>query len=305
MAGRTRVEARGPWWTRRLGLLAMASAFLVRAGAACGGTTGREGLTPTPEPVDATVSLDAGADAEPPLPDAGSFDVTILYADQELPDVSAPVEAGMMTGPMAPNCPPDFPARGSNIITDPDFYGSASTEVPAEYGADGAAIPAPDGSACATYPWLGSLGIDECVASRIGTGDMPVPALPPCNWCMDAGVATVGPGSGAQRSDLCMALFSCVLRTGCGDDGNVVSCLCGSQKGADCTKPTGPCANEELAALQTPPGTPYGTFLMSFTNPVTGLTDICGTGVNAFFIAAGGAVSSKPTSCFLTDGGGD
>jgi hypothetical protein len=99
MAGRARIEASDRQGVRRRRLLVATFAFPALAGSACGGTTGREGLTPPQGLVDATVTADAGMDAAMLVADSGSFDVTIQYADQELPDVSPPMESGTMMAP--------------------------------------------------------------------------------------------------------------------------------------------------------------------------------------------------------------
>ncbi len=95
-------------WLLATGLLTAAASLAF----ACGGTTGMpdQGATPgvpiTDGGADATVPNPLEASA--PIPDAGLFDVEILYADQVLPDVSAPAEGGAAGYPW-PNCPPFLP----------------------------------------------------------------------------------------------------------------------------------------------------------------------------------------------------
>jgi hypothetical protein len=220
---------------------------------ACSGTTGREGL-PT-----GTSGADGGTDSSlAGQDDAGTFDVVIPYADRVLPDVGAAAEAGSGGeggGYPWPSCPPFIPV--ANGVPVP--VGSSVNEIPAVYGDSGAdgngEVFAPDGSACATYGWLGSTPTDSC-ATSVGSGNDFID-LPPCNWCVDAGTATQGPGQGKARYELCLALYQCMMSTGCGSAAGTAVCLCGDAGGACIPQLSsgaspGPCTTEELSALEYP-----------------------------------------------------
>jgi len=273
------------------------AAALAAAGAgvafACGGTTGREGLTAVgPGTVDATVadSGDAGADSGL---DAGDFDVPVLYADRALPDVEAPPEGGAADASAGlPACPPFLPVRGGQVVT----IGERD-QVPSVYAPDGSVTFAPDGSACASYGWLGSPAIDECVTGSGHTSGSGFIWLPPCNWCSEAGVALQGPGAGNQRYDLCMALYACIEKSGCGS--NVGTCLCGTaDPTTTCQKqPPGPCATEEMAALEEL-STSVQDALLNYTALGSGFLGNCGSTLNYVY------VSGQNSGCF-PDAGGD
>jgi hypothetical protein len=282
-----------------MGALCVASTILELA---CGGTTGREGL-PDQEldsGQDATVPLDAHDRHDADL-DVRSFDVTILYADVVLPDVNAPppdADAGEAGYPW-PNCPPflsisGFESDGAPVQVPPN---SELTYIPSEYDDAGQIVEAPDGSLCASYGWLGSVPTDECAAP-----DFDFVPFPSCNWCADdAGVAAAGPGVGSPRYGLCLALYACILRTGCGNP-NAISCLCGVQQAgaqnysANCyVDAGGPCATEELAALEALPGSAgVEAALKNYTADPGNSGGTCGSGLNQLFYAAGAA---NP-SCF-------
>jgi hypothetical protein len=156
--------------------------------------------------------------------------------------------------------------------------------VPADWSADGGEVPAREGGVCATYPWLGSPAIDDCVTSTFPEGLTGGPNnydnLPPCNWARDAGVATQGPKVGASRYDLCVDLYNCFMRTGCflfpnpnpashGTVGkNPIPCFClkpsdlnNAFSASTCESEKGPCYDEETAAMEAPidPSNPAST----------------------------------------------
>ncbi|HEY2512380.1 MAG TPA: hypothetical protein VGI39_16040 [Polyangiaceae bacterium] len=258
----------------------------------CGGTTGREGLT--------TASGDDGgldADLGPDL-DADTFDVVISYADRPLPDVVARPEAGIGDGGGYPwpTCPPFIPVDSTGEPVPP---GGEVDQVPAVLDDAGDAAAAPDGSACATYGWLGSTAVDECVTSQgsgIGMGADYI-LLPPCNWAANAGVAVQGPGAGESRFALCEALYACMMQTGCGRFGDA-RCLCGTDTAAsDCVKsPAGPCLNEELAALEQPPES-IAVALKNYDNIVSSVLGYSGGMLNQLF------TTGATNQCFAGDGG--
>jgi hypothetical protein len=261
----------------------VAAALTVSAAAAgltCGGSTGREDLpsatatddATTPalteggtDAVEAELAADAGvldgaAGLDATTADdslyTGAFDVMIQYADRVLPDVQAG-PGGMEAGPAFPDCPPFIPVGRSGA---PLPLGNESDQIPAAYGSDGGLIIAPDGSTCATYPWLGSVAVDRCVTagSAGGLGTMDFAFLPPCNWAEEAGVAAQGPSRGTPKYDLCMDLYECFLRTQCYlhtyAPHGVEWCFCGvgtSASDQECQlHPQGACLAEEMAALE-------------------------------------------------------
>jgi hypothetical protein len=228
----------------------------VLLGFACGGTTGREGLSLGG--VDASLADDSSVDL-----DSGAFDVAILYIDRVLPEVSAPPPAdaaGAEAGFPWPSCPPFIPVDSDG---DPVDLSVNFNELPAAYDDAGQVVLAPEGSACAEYPWLGSTSIDSCVTLS-GT-PLPFPALPPCSWCVDAGLAAAGLREGQPRYDICLDLYACVIDSGCAAQSTTANtCLCGPDLGNCSVDASGPCAAQELAALEYPAVSP--DVLKNFTN---------------------------------------
>src|SRR5262249_23179704 len=132
--------------------------------------------------------------------------------------------------------------------------------------------------------------------SGFGTGDFPF--LPPCNWCASAGSAAQGPGAGLPLYDLCLKLYECAITTGCGAAASPAACLCGSASAADCIVDAGgPCAAEELAALQ---ATSAGiqTALSNYTQFDPQYPGYCGSSLNFVF------QNARTNGCFrLVDAG--
>ena len=214
----------------------------------CGGTTGREGLDGSDASASAALDGASGVSDDASL-DPGSFDVTIPYVDRVLPDVSTPADAGAGVGDPWPSCPPFIPIGPDGGPVPP---GSELNQIPAAYGDAGAEVPAADGSPCATYGWLGSTAADACLtSSSSGWGQDDFPLLPPCSWCSDAGTASQGPGAGVSAYRLCLNLYTCAMRSGCGAGQDPATCLCGHASASECIVDAGgPCATEEMAALQ-------------------------------------------------------
>jgi len=277
--------------------------FACGSGLACGGTTGREGL-PDPSPdggQDATVALVETGGQDASL-GTGAFDVTILYADVVLPDVAAPAAEAGEAGYPWPNCPPFLPivgygSDGAPVVLPPDAADLAIDQIPSAYDDAGQIVAAPDGSACAAYGWLGSVAIDQCTESNSSGTSFAL--LPPCNWCVDAGTAAAGPGIGSPRYELCIALYQCMMRTGCAARGNSY-CICGtpSAESGCFVDAGGPCANEELAALEALPGSAgVETAVKNFVNDPTAMGGTCGSGLNQVVTA-----DTFDTSCFPCGG---
>jgi hypothetical protein len=269
--------------------------------AACGGTTGQNGAPPS--------QPDAGTDATMTVvPDGGgddadeSLDAEIYYTDRVLPDVGTPGEGGSGgdAGGQWPLCPPDIPA----ILVDagvgiPIYDGGsfATYEVPAEYAAAGQ-VQADPGSACASQVYLGSSACDECLKELVGGsqgdpwfGAYGSAVLPPCSDLWEAGAASVGPGAGTSRHDLCQALFNCISTSGCWaqSPGTIGACLCKPGDAGACVANggNGPCYAQELAALEVPPGTSYVSVVMQSTN-VNTTVGHAGGGTNVLFNLIGG-----------------
>jgi hypothetical protein len=225
-------------FARRGGALATAAVVVLAAlMVRCGGTTGKEGLTVPETP-----------DSAPPDLDAGLFDVDVPFADRVIPDVT-PVQVPDAASHPWPDCPTFLPVDGNGQVVDPNDGGYWVDQVPSVAVDDAGTLAfAPDGSACATYPWLGSLAVDRCLTSN--SGDTFID-LPPCNWAKGAGTAQAGTRAGSKREDLCYELYDCIVKSGCAVS-NVAVCLCGPDTNADvCSKnPAGACATEELAALE-------------------------------------------------------
>jgi hypothetical protein len=274
---------------KRMVLAALVVAVMVGA-VMCGGTTGTEDLpavmTSNPAALDA--SIDSAVDATlGDTPDAGFFDVEITYTERTLPDVAAPTVTGdAAAGYPWPNCPPWVPVTFRGLVA--PSYDMSYALIPAQYDDAGdvlvddagRAVPFPDGSACATYPWLGSTAADSCVANGATWNFSP---LPVCNWCVDAGVTLQGPLSGQDRYGVCAQLYECMTRTGCGQNHSPGYCLCGLDE-AHCDA-GGPCALEELSALESlsdPASLAMTTSNYTGIDPQT--PGNCGRALNAVFL---------------------
>jgi hypothetical protein len=196
---------------------------------------------------------DAGLDATVrPDADEGLFDVVIPYVDRMLVAVQPPPDAGEQEGGGVywPPCAPD--------IYDPiALIGS-----PAEYDDAGHVIAAPDGSVCATYPWMGRLDWTNCTRGTLDIQNSATVTFPPCTvFYPGPEKATQGAGAGRPISDLCKELWECMVSSGCGADNRGNFCLCGLSfntdqcNNLDALDPDsgGPCKAQELAAMQLDP----------------------------------------------------
>jgi hypothetical protein len=257
---------RGRFWRSAVFALTMVAAACAAELAACGGSTGREGLS-TP---------DSGGDV---TLDDGGLDVSIQYVDRLLPDLYvAPFEASSVEGGGPANCAPDLPVieqlddagRVASFTINED--GSVPTaadqlpgEVPAVWLDDGGEALALDGGACATQVWLGSAACDECVRTQCGgtPGNGPwygeygnAAMLPPCSDMAEAGLAVAGPGASQARLGLCQQALQCIVASQCFTDGTD-GCYCGK----DCITagPNGVCGAAIQAALEVQGTTPSDT----------------------------------------------
>jgi hypothetical protein len=268
---------------------AVACALGVVAGITCGGTTGREGLEGPPP------GVDAGAPSDDSSADPGAFDVSVTYVDRVLPDVVPPPTGDAAAGYPWPSCPAFLPVGpdGGEVP-----LGGELNQIPSVYDDDGGVLPAPDGSACATYAWLGNKAVDGCLtssASGWGQGDFAL--LPPCSWCADAGTASQGPGAGSPMYSLCLTLYACAMRTGCGAGQDPATCLCGNESASDCIVDAGgPCAVEELAALEYR-GSSVQEALSNYTQIDPSFLGYCGSALNYVF------QSARTNGCFVPDAG--
>ncbi len=308
---RAEIQPEAPFWRSRPARVSLLLAVaMLGAGAfvgfACGGTTGSPDSPVTPG---ATPADDGGIDAtvvslpeaSTVVPDAGLFDVDILYADQMLPDVSAPPEGGPAGYPW-PNCPPWQPILVSGQPTTPT---KASSWEATEYDDAGMVVVAPDGSPCATYPWYGSSYSDQCLsvsAPHVGGASA---FLPPCVWCADAGLVAQGTRKQDPRYTVCLDLYACMMKSGCYVS-DPIACLCGTENINDCLpdpNPPGPCATEELAALEQLPGS-TAEAIPVYNTTFSGTTGTCGSELNGVFTAGAivGGTGEFSGSCFA-DGG--
>jgi hypothetical protein len=303
--GPWRAVARSGWAARLLAVLALGTGGAV-LGLACGGTTGREDLpaqtSPASPGMDASVVTDSTVGGSVSL-DEGLFDVAIVYVDRALPDVAAPsMGADDGGGSPYPSCPGFLPVDvDGDVLLGSDGgieLGNEFAQAPAAYNDAGSVVLAPDGSPCATYGWLGSTAIDEClVQDPPGQNDYQL--LPPCNWCAEAGAAAQGTGAGESRYSLCMALYACMIQTGCGFT-TVTSCICGpGSNNANCLQnPLGPCLVQEMASLEELP-TSVEDALKNETSIDPSFLGSCGAKLNQMFKNAGGGVDK----CFPADAG--
>jgi hypothetical protein len=283
---------------RRLAV-AISLAGAAVAAVTCGGTTGREGL-----PQDNDDGTDAESVVESGMTglDSGLFDVMITYVDQFLPDIVAPADTGQDGGGSPwPSCPP-FIAVGPDGGPVPLGSALEVNEVPGDYAGDGGEVPAPDGSPCATYGWFGSTATDNCLL-QLAPAEGDFAFFPPCNWCADAGVASVGAGAGIALYNLCLDLYTCSLQTGCGAASAAYpsACLCGNASGPDCIIDAGgPCAAQELAALQATQATLQTALENYAADPVAAQNNpgYCGAALNYVF------QNAAELGCFPADAAG-
>ncbi len=247
---------------KRVVVAALSVGVVLAAGAHCGGTTGQDAPAPaavtTMDAGDATMADPTDASADQSVY-TNTFDVGIEFADQELPDVQAPPEAGSVGGPGGPpNCPPFIPVDNSGAPVPFGGPKMAINLVPSEYTGDGGIVFAPDGGTCATYPWLGSIATDQCVINAVpNQANWAYVLLPPCNWAVGAGTAVKGTGAGMPRYDLCMDMYECLMSTQCYlGETNLPYCFCGipdtdPNYATDCsTAPHGECLAQILAAME-------------------------------------------------------
>jgi hypothetical protein len=283
------------------------------AACGCGGSTGHEDLPNMPslnmaDATDSEAGADGGAadgtadalDGTAPEGDLdaydNSFDTTIMYADRELPDIQAAPEVGpgADAGNALPVCAPDIPANqlpDGGVVPVLDMSGG-DFEIPAVFTPDGGEAPAPAGSPCASQVWLGTAQCDlftkENAAGAMNPWNGPygTAILPPCSDLVDAGAPSVGPGAGVPRYQLCWNLFNCIVAHACATDPSLSKCICKSSalqclmNGGD-----GPCYQEELAALEIPPGKPSDEYLQvtkSFAN-INTMVGHAGGGINYMF----------------------
>jgi hypothetical protein len=255
-----------------------ATALLAAAGvatlAACGGSTGREGLpisfadatsetgASAPvmdgalDPLDSTVA-DAGQPATGDTATNPTFDATVEYADAaRLPDVGAPTEAA--TAMEAGGPPPvwtTWPACACEQV-DLTKFNPQSTLV------DSGAIVMDNAAACHTQIWTHSADCDNCLrnngfADSTNVFGLGVELFPPCcDLARDGGLPSAGPakGTGETQFQLCAELLECLLSLSspvstdayCG--AGVSSAACGSGMAQ------GPCKAQIEAAEETTAG---------------------------------------------------
>jgi hypothetical protein len=249
--------------------LTTAATSIVMVAIACGGTTGREGLSMP------------GADA---TVDDGGWETGIEYIDRVLPDLYvAPMNSDGGEAGVWPGCAPDLPALipldETNLpLFDAGFVialdgavpsGWTIYEVPSIWLDDGGEDVAPDGSVCATQVWFGSAACDTCIrlltsvlpggAANSWEGEYgPTANLPPCSDMMEAGLAVAGPGTNRPRLDLCHAAFDCIAASHCAAADSVSACYC---EAGSCftTGPNGVCGAAIQAALEVQGSTPADT----------------------------------------------
>jgi hypothetical protein len=227
----------------------------------CGGTTGREEL-----PVGSGVDLDAEADAsvdEAETDDgnlySGEFDVAIAYADRELPDVAAPIDAtldaGQQDGDAGPSLVPCTTAGQTHCVScqgnsadggigglctptealfvELDIARGSVTDAGSElYDPNNPGVPAASGC-------YGCLYNNGCIDdTTFGDMDKECGDLP-------GGDFASGDGTTDAYSALCLATLQCILGSGCAlTNGGSDNCYCGSGGGSpgQCLK-SGPATN--------------------------------------------------------------
>jgi hypothetical protein len=275
------------------------SAAATVLGFACGGTTGHEGLEgPSGNSLDSGMDADAtvgdGAGGDSSTLDTGAFDVQIFYAnpDRLLPETNAPpedaeTEAATDGGGPPWDCPPFI---GLNRAGQPAAPGAPLYyQIPSEYSDAGVIVPAPDGSVCASYPWLGSTSVDQCSTTKIS--DPTYPQLPPCNWCAEAGAAAAGTYAGTPRYAVCQGLYDCMIRTGCTRNATKSYCLCGDEDPTTCANdpsPPGPCAGWEMGAFEVSSQVAGGltAAILNYTDTTPGDTYFCAGALNDIMYTA-------------------
>jgi hypothetical protein len=225
----------------------LASALTV---VSCGGTTGREDL-----PMESGAGLVAPVDASVDAMETddgglytGEFDVAIVYADRELPDVSAPIDATVGAGETdggdaGPSLVPCTTAGQTQCVS---CQGNA-----ADGGAGGLCTP--------TEALLVELDIARGSVTDAGSdpydpNNPGVAAASGCYTCLynsgclddttfgdtghecgdlPSGDFASGDGTTDMYSTLCLATLQCILGSGCAlTNGGPTNCYCGSGGGS-------------------------------------------------------------------------
>jgi hypothetical protein len=248
----------------------------------CGGTSGREDLPSQTAPSlpDATSADGSLGDEGTADLDAGeSFDVTIMYADQELPEIQAPPEVGppMESGPTAPptgpspcTVPPCATSGPNSVLCDQNGDSGVCTATEAMIVArdisrglvvaagSGDAGNAGSGDAGNTPLRLSPASCYECAVNsdcidNLTNGDT-------CKECDDLAGGPPGANCAVGHAALdgepavraCLDTLSCIFSTGCGSEDPPLICFCGTAAGGACLTAgaaNGQCIQQEIDGL--------------------------------------------------------
>jgi hypothetical protein len=243
----------GSIWSRALVLPLAWSTF-----AACGGTTGRDGIAGNPALFEAgadaaldAVSSDATVEDASALDAGAEYDVTIQYADAaRLPHF----DGSGMALPDAGDGATEAQAPGAN------WPACACDSVDPISQAD---IPSDSGT-CPTFVWTRNRSCDNC-ARMDGCGPSQYTFPPCCDLGRDPTVASNlsqnPPRPGVLRFELCADLYDCVTRNFHPDTNTlpaqdfsvqIHTVYCGNVTQQDCLSkgPNGPCKDKVEAAFE-------------------------------------------------------
>jgi hypothetical protein len=256
---------------------------------ACGGTTGREGLsTPGTDGganalADATAA-DAIGDATGAGPgdegDAGAFDPMIQYADRTLPDVAAPPDAGeggagldasdggASLAPCTMAGQTNCVQCGGNLADDAGHAAGVCSPTEAlfvQFDISKGRVTAPGPERCDAItdvnPTLNATRACYCCLYKSGCIDDTV-LSDTGHECGDlpSGNFPAGNGNSDSYGSLCLATIQCVRDTGCAlTNGGIDNCYCGPGGGspAQCPKngpaTNGVCKTQETNGFKFPP----------------------------------------------------
>ncbi len=209
---------------------------------------------------DALESAEAGADAREEAAqadlDEGTFEVVILYADRELPDVQwrpARPDAGAddADGVDANASPPD----AGNVISLDSGIEAASSPCAAfntSVGRDGGPTGTPVGCSATEQRFVDkSIDCYTCLVNNSCLDDAKFGDTD--NECEDlVGAAHSGDRASQPLADICLSEIDCVLATHCAAT-DTAGCYCGTLAGGACatskTPANGACAQTEVDGL--------------------------------------------------------
>jgi hypothetical protein len=301
--------------------------------AACGGTTGHEGLTaggPAAADQDATTApIDAG------IVDA-TVDVTIMYADAArlwgyedayLPEAAVSSEASAGGEAGAPPLETLWPVCGCDSQDGPDQ--GRGTLLLSDGGMPDTTsgfCARPEDDPDAAYSWTGNPACDECligagqvVGVQVGPSqNIPIRIFPPCcsltARTIDAGANPLPSPAPTGESDwqACARLWTCMTRNGLTVNAPPSSVsdprgrlFCGAPL-SNCLNgavATGPCAEETFEAFGLAPNAMNTRYIAENAASPSFGPGVLGFAAAPLYIIAGTALLNCAEVCSLSDAG--